>query len=659
MGGPVERVPQGRDADVVCAPEPERRCTARAVLLLACIQFALFAASASGAEFKVNSSADATGCAATCSLRGAIEAADASGDAANTVVVPAGTYTLLPAETANPDHVGQLRLTNGAGTTLKVIGAGEDSTIVNAAKGDRVMRVSGGGVDVLRGMTFEGGYPSEMDSTLNESARGGGVLQIGGTLALEGMRLTEDEDGGWGGGVDVGSHGVLELLESELDHDQGFDAGGGGVSLEPGTLVATNSSLVYDNAPASTGGAVQLLAGSSASFINDTLANDGVSGSGDTYEGGAVFLEAATAAFTNVTFSDDAALGNTHGGADISANEGSHLTFQNVLLGGPVGGEGEEQACNERFNGTLSTWTDLGGNLAADTTCNLAASDMGVALGLGELSFNGGLTQTVPLLAGSLAINHGVTGCPASDQRGYARVGQCDSGAYEFAASAPEEKKTAVIEPEPVKHEAAGPSAEAVERLLLGCGTAKLVLSDVYTRGGHVVIRGSAAKTLIGKRVKILLNGTRQVAAAVVKADGQYATSAPLPVLHGHVSLAARYVAETGKLRSLNLKLTRRLKLEAPVLAGDEVTLSGQVLPPLTRPIAPVVLEQELECGKPTVLKRFTPPRSGRYRVTVSVPAGTSAAVFRLKSSVAADARSVKHGFATFSLPLPVVIGAG
>lgn len=59
---------------------------------------------------------------------------------------------------------------------------------------------------------------------------------------------------------------------------------------------------------------------------------------------------------------------------------------------------------------------------------------MWLALGLGELSANGGATMTMPLLPGSLAIDHGLEGCPATDQRGYLRVGRCDSGSFEFAA---------------------------------------------------------------------------------------------------------------------------------------------------------------------------------------------------------------------------------
>ena len=54
---------------------------------------------------------------------------------------------------------------------------------------------------------------------------------------------------------------------------------------------------------------------------------------------------------------------------------------------------------------------------------------------LGELSYNGGFTQTIPLLAGSSAIDTGNDATfAATDQRGIIRPqgAHCDIGAYEL-----------------------------------------------------------------------------------------------------------------------------------------------------------------------------------------------------------------------------------
>jgi hypothetical protein len=196
----------------------------------------------------------------------------------------------------------------------------------------------------------------------------------------------------------------------------------------------------------------------------------------------------------------------------------------------------------------------------------------------------------------------------------------------------------------------------AVEELLLGCDKTQLVLNDAYIHGGRVLLSGSAAKSLVGKQVKILFNERKPVATATVGANGQFATTAPLPPAKIREALSTRYSAEIGKVRSLHLKLTRRLLLEPPKASGTTVTLNGQVTLPLTKPVAPVTVEQQLECGKTTVVKTFTPPASGRFDITLTVPASARAGIFRLISKVAANEHAVKHGFTTFSLPLPVAL---
>jgi hypothetical protein len=65
---------------------------------------------------------------------------------------------------------------------------------------------------------------------------------------------------------------------------------------------------------------------------------------------------------------------------------------------------------------------------------------IGVDPMLGPLANNGGPTETQALLAGSPAIDAAdprppadhATRCPTTDQRGVARNGRCDIGAFEF-----------------------------------------------------------------------------------------------------------------------------------------------------------------------------------------------------------------------------------
>jgi hypothetical protein len=198
---------------------------------------------------------------------------------------------------------------------------------------------------------------------------------------------------------------------------------------------------------------------------------------------------------------------------------------------------------------------------------------------------------------------------------------------------------------------------KAAEELRLGCSKSQLVLNDAYIHGNRVVLLGSAAKSLAGKKVTILFNEKRSVATTTVEANGDFATTATLPPARIRDALTTRYSAEIGTVRSLHLKLVRRLLLEPPKASGDTITLTGRVTKPLTKPIAPIVVEQQLECGKITIAKQFTPPASGIFHLSLSVPSGTTAAIYTLKSKVAANAHALAKGFTTYSLPLPVAIG--
>jgi hypothetical protein len=280
----------------------------------------------------------------------------------------------------------------------------------------------------------------------------------------------------------------------------------------------------------------------------------------------------------------------------------------------------------------------------------------------------------VQLLEGSPAIDFAVTGCPLTDEREYSRVGACDSGAFEYHGIAP---ATGEATPSPAPGSSQPPTATptssapaatasttgvartpaAIEELLLGCSKRSLALNDVLVSDGRVVLDGSAAKSLIGKRVKIVFDGGKAVASTTVKPNGLFSTTAPLPPAGLRNSNSARYAAVSGSKRSLNLKLTRRLTLQQPSFSGASVTLTGQVQTPLTKPISTVTVEQQLECGKTTKVMTFKPQASGRFHVKVGrIPASAKAGVYRLTTDVLQNPKS-HHPFRTYSLPLPVALG--
>lgn len=149
-------------------------------------------------------------------------------------------------------------------------------------------------------------------------------------------------------------------------------------------------------------------------------------------------------------------------GAGMALNGKQKSTFTNVTIAyneaGALGG-GVEGGESSVFKNTIiahntagSKWgiqinciapvIDGGNNLQIPTKQTKLSNDYDCFKGktaveplLGTLGNHGGLTPTIPLLAGSPAINAG-SGCPDTDQRGVSRQDSCDIGAYEYTSSA-------------------------------------------------------------------------------------------------------------------------------------------------------------------------------------------------------------------------------
>jgi hypothetical protein len=197
-----------------------------------------------------------------------------------------------------------------------------------------------------------------------------------------------------------------------------------------------------------------------------------------------------------------------------------------------------------------------------------------------------------------------------------------------------------------------GPTA--VE-LALRCAYRKLVLTDVVMRARRVSLVGAADKSLAGQRVEIVFGARRKVASAVVGRDGSFSTTAPLPNRAIRDTSRARYTARVGKEKSLSLKLTRRVVMEPLTSRAATVALTGQVVPPLTRPAAQLVVQEQVSCTQWKTVARRPGPANGKFQITVAAPADQQAAVYRVSTAVRKNLTSRKR-FATFSLPLAVQI---
>jgi hypothetical protein len=194
---------------------------------------------------------------------------------------------------------------------------------------------------------------------------------------------------------------------------------------------------------------------------------------------------------------------------------------------------------------------------------------------------------------------------------------------------------------------AAAPTAAS--ELALQCTKRKLNLINVVERGDHVALLGAADKSLIGHRVDIVFTSTGQkVASAIVRPDGFFRSSAPLPPASVRHTNDARYQAVEGSERSLRLKLERRMHISSLRHRGNNVVISGVV----TGPVASrnILIQQRVSCTQLVTVKRIHPRADGTWSAAVPAPPNTQAAVYRATTQVLHDTTSSKK-FPTFTLP--------
>ena len=174
-----------------------------------------------------------------------------------------------------------------------------------------------------------------------------------------------------------------------------------------------------------------------------------------------------------------------------------------------------------------------------------------------------------------------------------------------------------------------------VADLALQCTSRRIVLIDVVRSGGKVRLLGAADRRFAGKRVKIRFTATGEVVARPrVRRSGLFRATAPMPPPGLRATNRARYRAEIAKQKSMRLKLVRRMLVSSTAVRGRRVTIAGRIVRPLGAPVQQVIVKRRLSCGRYRVVKRFTPPADGEFRVTLPGPPSSQAAVYRLRTRV-------------------------
>jgi hypothetical protein len=184
------------------------------------------------------------------------------------------------------------------------------------------------------------------------------------------------------------------------------------------------------------------------------------------------------------------------------------------------------------------------------------------------------------------------------------------------------------------------------------CGGTKVALVDVFPEGSRMIISGVAQPSLAGKRARIVRESTtKTVVSARIGANGAFAASVALPAKR--LRAGARYRAIVDRSRSAALKLERRSYLTRAAVRGNKATFRGRVTGAF-KTGEKVTLLQITLCTKNTAIAATKLSRSGRWQITIPLPANGMDVLFRAKTNVLRDAR--RHQ--TFTLPSPLSLSS-
>lgn len=272
----------------------------------------------------------------------------------------------------------------------------------------------------------------------NQAVRGGGALASvvsdnkGTKYTIDRSTFTNNAVLGVNG--ESGQGGAVYHVED--DHAGGRDED---------NLLITNSTF-HANRALRQGGAVWFYVLGRGQIVNSTFAENATSAPFNTVgQGGAMAITLGRIGIVNSTFARNHAAyqaGAIHGGGSSADRE---ITLTNTIFLENTLNE-QDQPSETRWQGyhTNRPFVDGGGNIQHprlkptynnDVNNNIVPVPIYLDPLLGPLADNGGVNQTMALLDGSPAIDQGVAGCPATDQRGANRVGPCDIGAYEHGST--------------------------------------------------------------------------------------------------------------------------------------------------------------------------------------------------------------------------------
>jgi hypothetical protein len=160
-------------------------------------------------------------------------------------------------------------------------------------------------------------------------------------------------------------------------------------------------------------------------------------------------------------------------------------------------------------------------------------------------------------------------------------------------------------------------------------------------------LSGFVATKLAGQKVKLYVRflgkggKPTQVGSAKPKADGSFRARVPGPP--GRLFKVARYRAQVGKAKSVELKLPQSLESKSLKRAGSTLVLTGQVDRALLGKKQYAVEVKRILCGRYRTVGQAKPDKKGRYVVRFPAPASGGSALYRAETKVLARPGSKRY----------------
>jgi hypothetical protein len=345
--------------------------------------------------------------------------------------------------------------TNAAALTLTDVTIKNNSTSGTSSYGGAINLASANTAVTLINSTLQ-------NNTSASTGNGGGAINFlsNGSLTMTNSVITGNRVQGFGGAVNFtsGTNSFLTVTNSTVSNNS---AGGGGGGLRPsgGTSVLIDRSTISGNTAVGNGGGIYFsgtAGGDGVKIVNSTIANNSAGGSG-----GAIALGGSPAILGLFNIVSSTITGNSAGSTSTTYGTGgggialmnaatSAGAYVTIALDNSIVSGNSATAANGRPDisttqtgvVTVSAYYSAIGSTNGFFVTDFGGNLYGASLNLGSLSSNGGPTQTVPLNAGSPAVNAGdpAQGGPGfTDQRGTARPQGpgVDMGAFERVPGIP------------------------------------------------------------------------------------------------------------------------------------------------------------------------------------------------------------------------------